>query len=128
MAAGQRGRATGLVLILVPVAALANLILISRFGALGAATAQLVTVLLGTLGAAVLAWQRFGPLIGSATLIRTAAAVAILALVDTHVTAISPWLPLKVLVLLGVYVLVLGTLKELRRDDMEALAIWRTAG
>jgi hypothetical protein len=45
--------------------------------------------------------------------------------VDRQIPLVGPWLLLKFFVLLGVYSVLLGLLKELSREDLKSFALWQ---
>ena len=128
MAAGKRYQSAGLLLLLLPVALLGNLVLIPKYGALGAAIALLGVLFLGTIVAAVRAYQRFGALIKGASLARIMAATAFMALLGTQITLAGPALLLEFAGLMLFYVLLLSLFKEIRWGDLKAFALWEKTG
>ena len=100
IALGQPGRAALLVLLLVPLAAGLNAVLIGARGAEGAAVAALLTALAGTLLSGRLLRRRLGPLVDGGTLARSALATALLAGV------LSLWSPPPVLIVVELLVAV----------------------
>jgi O-antigen/teichoic acid export membrane protein len=128
MAAGKYYLAAGFLLTLLPLGVLGNLVLIPQHGALGAALALLAIILLGTLIAAVWAYQRFGALIKKASLIRITAATVLTAWLSTQISLNRFGLLLEFAGFLVVYGLLLSLLKELCWDDLKAFALWEKPG
>ncbi len=125
LAAGQHYRAAGLLVALVPVAVAANLALVPRWGAVGAAAALATTIGLGAALAGARAFRRYGALIRAATLARVLAAALVVAALGTQISAGGLWLPVKLTALLGVYGGLLAALRELKWNDLSALVVWR---
>jgi stage V sporulation protein B len=124
MAAGKYYLPAGLLLILLPFAILGNLGLIPQYGALGAALTFLGILLIGTVVAAVCAYRRFGPLITRASVLRITAATALTALLSTQVSLTGFGLLCKFAGFLVTYGLLLSLFKEIRWNDLKALALW----
>jgi O-antigen/teichoic acid export membrane protein len=125
MVSGRYYYAASILLCLTPVALVCNVILVLQSGPLGAAIALMLTVCLGTLVAALLAYQRFGPLMRAETVARVMIAAALMTLIDTQIALVGPWLLLKFVVLLGLYIVFLSLLKELRQEDLKPFAVWQ---
>jgi O-antigen/teichoic acid export membrane protein len=128
MAAGKYYLAAGFLLVLLPLGVLGNLVLIPQYGALGAALALLAIILLGTIIAAVWAYQRFGALIKRASLLRITAATALMAWLSTQISLNRLGLLLEFAGCLVVYGLLLSLCKEIRWDDLKAFALWEKPG
>jgi O-antigen/teichoic acid export membrane protein len=125
IARGDATLAAGLAAALVPVALGANLLLLPGLGAMGSATALLVTGL-GLAGAtAFFVVRRFGPLLDLATFGRVALATIAMMLVATQVHLTGSWLLAKYAVLFGTYGGVLVLLGELTWSDLHPFALWR---
>ena len=112
-------------LVHIPVALLLNYMLISTWGAIGAATALVLTAGLMALITGVLVWQRFGTPIEVDTVSKVLLATALVAVVATQVPAGGTWLLVEYLFLLGLYILSLVLLRELTWDDFQIFALWR---
>jgi O-antigen/teichoic acid export membrane protein len=125
MASGKAGQSAGILLVLVPVAFALNLVLIPKFGAMGAASSLLITICLGTMVGAVVTYRRFGSLIRLATFGRASAATAVMTLASSQIPIAGAGLVMKLIVLLGFYFVVLSLLKEFSREDLNAFAFWR---
>jgi stage V sporulation protein B len=124
-AAGIYYQPVGVLLSLISLSLLLNFVLIPPFGAMGAATALVLTTSVGTIVAAVLAYRRFGSLVRLSTVTRVIGAAALMALVGQWIPGTSLWLLLKFGVLLGFYVLLLGLLREITWADLKAFALWQ---
>jgi O-antigen/teichoic acid export membrane protein len=124
MAAGKYYQPVGFLLILLLLALPGNLLLISQYGALGAAFAFLAIALLGTTVAAIWAYRQFGALIKRASVVRITAATALTALLSTQVPVSGLGLLLKFAGFLLAYGLLLSLFKEIRWDDLKAFALW----
>jgi PST family polysaccharide transporter len=117
MAAGRQ-RVTALVLVaFIPLVAIANGLLVPRFGPVGAA----VSLLAGMAGTAatvgVLAWKEFGPPFAAGTLARVAGAALVVAVPTLLWTAAGAWVLVKICLLGAAYLLVLWLLGEIGADD-----------
>jgi O-antigen/teichoic acid export membrane protein len=123
--AGKPYHAAGILLALIPIALLFNLLLIPKFGPLGAATALMLTTGLATLMAAFLAYQRFGPLLRLKTIVNVAASTAIITLISLWIPVMGFWFLLKFFILLIIYLLVLSLLRELSFKSLFRLLIFR---
>jgi O-antigen/teichoic acid export membrane protein len=106
-------------------ALLFNWIFIPQLGAMGASIALMLTVCLGATIAVILAYRRFGALIRPLTVARVIVATVLMVFVDRQIPLVGPWLLLKFFVLLGVYSVLLGLLKELSREDLKSFALWQ---
>ena len=93
--AGKPYHSAGVLLALIPIAILFNILLIPKFGALGAATALMLTVGLATMSAAFLAYQRFGPLLRLKTIVNVATSTAIIIFISLLMPVKGLWLFLK---------------------------------
>ena len=123
--AGKPYYSAGILLALIPIALLLNMLLIPKFGALGAATALTITTSLATVLAAVLAYQRFGRLFRLKTIIHVATATAVMIFISPLLPVIGPWLLLKFFVLLTIYVLVLSLFREVSLKKLLLFVRWR---
>jgi O-antigen/teichoic acid export membrane protein len=126
MAAGKHDQSATILLALIPVALLLNVVLISHFGAMGAATSLVVTVCLGTIVGSVLVYRQFGTWIRLSAAARVILATALVALIDTQIPISGSWVLAKIVALLGIYFLLLGLLKELTWQDLNAFALWQS--
>lgn len=124
MAIDKRRQAVGILLALVPVAIILNVLLIPRWGALGAASSLAFTIGAGTVAAMVATAREFGALVRPLTVVRVLAATAIVVLIGGQISLEGGWLVLKLLVLLGLYVAILGLLREVTREDLHPFAVW----
>jgi stage V sporulation protein B len=124
MAIHKRGTAVAILVALVPVAAVLNILLIPRWGAFGAALSLALTIVAGTVAAMLATAREFGALLAPLTLLRVGAATAVMLLIGAQVSITGPWLLVKLSALLGLYVVLLGVLKELTRQDLHPFALW----
>jgi len=127
-AAGKYYQSVGLALSLIPIALLLYFLLIPRFGAVGAATSLVLVVFLGTNIGALFAYRRFGSLIKLSSVVRILVATTVMALVGHQLPGFGLWLLPKFAGLLALYVLVLGLLKEVTREDLKLFALWQKDG
>jgi O-antigen/teichoic acid export membrane protein len=125
MAVDRRRTAVLLLLSLVPISLTLNAVLIPRWGGVGAAAALSGTLFLGTLLATVVATREFGALIRPLTVGRVVLATAAMLALGAQFHIQGPWLLLKLGLLLGVYVVLLGVLGELTRRDLHPFAVWQ---
>ena len=125
MATGKPWQVVWRLLLLVPVALLANLLLIPYAGAVGAALALALASGSGTMLIVLLTYRRFGALIPRASVVRIPVATVLTALLGSYIPVRGPWLILKGIVLMGGYAMLLGVLREIRWEDLRAVAFWR---
>jgi stage V sporulation protein B len=125
MAAGRYYYSAGILLALIPVALLLNIVLIPPFGPMGAVTALVMTIGLGTAAAAGLAARRYGSLIKLSTVGRVVAATALTAFLGVQISAVNFWVVVELAALLGVYTLLLCLLRELGWDDLRPFMLWQ---
>ena len=124
-AAGRYGQSVGLGLFLIPIALLLNFLLIPRFGPIGAASSLVLVVLLGTTLAAIFAYRRFGSLVRLSTMARVSLATTGMALVGQQIPSYGLLVLPKFVGLLALYLLLLGLLKEVEREDLKSLGLWQ---
>lgn len=127
MAAGKHYQSAGILVALVPLALLLNVALVPQLGATGAAISLVLTITLGAVVAAVLAYGRFGSLISLSTVTRVSVATALTAILGMQIPIGGPWVLVKFSVLPGVYIMLLSLLKELSWQDLRAFAMWQKA-
>jgi stage V sporulation protein B len=125
MAAGHYYHSAGTLLALIPVALFLNLLLVPPFGAMGAVTALVMTIGLGTGAATLLTARHYGSLIKLSTVGRVLAATALTALLGVQIAAVGFWVLAELAALLGVYALLLCLLRELGWDDLRSFALWQ---
>jgi len=125
IAQGSTHLATGLACLAIPLALGLNVVLVPPFGAIGAALSLLLTALFATVMSGWMLVRQFGCLIRFATLFNALAAAAIMGLIAPYIVLTGPWLVFKYLLLLGIYALTLLLLRELRSEDVAAVALWR---
>ncbi len=117
MAAGRQ-RIVALVLTsFIPVVAISNLLLIPRLGPMGAAVSLLIGMAGVTVVTGALAWRQFGPPLSLGTLVRVAAAAAVVAVPTMTIPFSGPLVLIEIVVLGAVYLIVLGLLGEIGMDD-----------
>jgi stage V sporulation protein B len=124
-AGGKYTQSVGLLSALIPAAMLLNTGLIPQFGAVGAATSLVLTSGIGAGTGAILVRRQFGVLIRPSTVVRVIVAIALVALVGTQIPLVGAGLLLKFFALLGGYVLLLSVLREIKREDLRAFALWQ---
>lgn len=110
---------------MIPVAVLLNVLLISQLGASGAAIAFMLTLLIATLLVGVAVALRFGSPVSLPVLLRVGAATAAVGLISTRFPVDVLWLIPKLGMLMLVYAVVLGLLRELTADDVRPFAVWK---
>lgn len=122
MARRRHAVAVSILASLLPLSIAANLILIPRFGAMGAAYSLLLTIGSGAIVAAVFAYREFGSLASKATVARVLLASGCMGIV-AHFVSVPQSLLLVELAGLGlVYGLCLLVTKEIRIDELRSLA------
>lgn len=117
LAAGKQHLAAIVVLIVLPVAAVANWTLIPALGPIGAAVSLVLGVAVGTIIAGTLTYRRFGGLARPRTLANVLLTVGVVALGSSLIHVGGGWLLLKMAVLEGIALLLLGLLGEVKRED-----------
>ncbi len=122
IARGDGRRLAAVALLHGPVAVAANLALVPRFGALGAAAALLLTALSLAATTGLLVRRRLGALLEPATAVNGALATAAMALAAVQAPAAVTWLPVKAAVLVGLYGAALVVLGELQWSDLRVVA------
>jgi O-antigen/teichoic acid export membrane protein len=125
MAANKYYLSAGILLVLIPFCMLFNVILIPKFGAVGAACSLVLTMFLGMVIAMVLVCRLFGSPMKLTTLTRVIVVTALTMLVGSQISLVGPWLLLKFVVLLGLYALFLSLFKELSWEDLKPFAVWQ---
>ena len=128
IAQGYPSLATSLAGIAIPVAIGLNVALVPSFGAFGAALSLVLTALFTAIMSGWMLMRQFGSLIRGSTLLKALTAATVMGLIAPYIELTGPWLVLKYLLLLGFYVLVLLLLRELGREDMAAVTLWRKKG
>jgi O-antigen/teichoic acid export membrane protein len=126
-ASGQPYLSGAPLFLLIPPALLLNIVLIPRYGAVGAAYASALTGLLGAIALGVLVYKRFGPLIQGRTFLNVMIAVALMAGVASQLAVTGPLSVLFYLGCLAIYGVGLVVLGEVTRRDLEPLGLWRSA-
>lgn len=124
MAAGALWQSAAIVVGLIPVVVTMSWILMGTMGAAGAALALAITMVAATLIASILTFRRFGTLVRPATVLRVAAATAIIGLISAYVSVVGIWLVLKLAVLLAAYLILLVLFREIGGDDLKPFAVW----
>jgi O-antigen/teichoic acid export membrane protein len=118
LAAGQNRWVVRLLAALIPLAVVANVILVGEFGAVGAAMGLAGTLGVGASGAIVMVSARFGSVVHVATLVRVLGATLIVATVDPWLDRLDLGLVVKLAFLVGLYGAVLAASGELRVRDL----------
>ena len=125
MAGGKPHQSAGILLVMIALGLPLNLVLIPQAGALGAASALVLTMCVGTVLVTLLAYWRFGPLIHKTTLTRVLVATGAVGLIGAHISVEGLWLLPKFIALVGAYTLLLSLLKEVGWNDLSALTLRR---
>ncbi|MEZ5290877.1 MAG: oligosaccharide flippase family protein [Vicinamibacterales bacterium] len=118
MAGGRRWMAAAVIVCVLPVMLAANVVLIPRFGAVGAGTSMVLSIALCTAATGALTYRAFGPVVRLATLARIAAAAAVAAAVSRLLPVAGPLVLVKTAALGLLYLGVLAALGEISRDDL----------
>lgn len=128
LAAGDRpGARLTFVLALLPTGLALNLLLIARYGAMGAAVAMLITMSLGALSGLYLVRRCLGVTAPLACVIRCAVAGTAVYALGRAFPGLTGWLlPVKMAVLGLIYAVGLFLLRELTPEDL--LGMWKTLG
>jgi O-antigen/teichoic acid export membrane protein len=101
------------------------MVLVPMYGLLGAALAMMMTMGMGTMLSGVLVYHRFSGLMRPSTLLKGVVGTAVMAIVGYQIPGSAFLLPLRYVSLLGLYVVVMVILGELRREDLQLFALWR---
>ncbi len=123
MAANRQVLSAGILVGLVPASVVMNMMLIPRFGAVGAACSLLVTIVLGTLVAIFAAARHFGTAGAPLTVARVGAAAALMTLIGMTVPLPEQWLVLKILIMLISYLAFLVITKEIRTSELTGFSV-----
>jgi len=123
MAANRRVLSAGILVGLVPASVVMNLLLIPRFGAVGAAFSLLATIVLGTLIAIFAAVRRFGTAGAPLTVARIGAAAVLMTLIGMTLPLPEQWLVLKILIMLISYLAFLVITKEIRPSELTGFSV-----
>jgi O-antigen/teichoic acid export membrane protein len=124
-ARGEPYRGGATVLLVIPLMTVLNVTLIGWWGPIGAAYSSALAGLSGAVILGVLVFRRFGPLVTRRTLLNIAVATTALVLV-ARLFPMRDSLPLVAYIAcLGTYSLTLVLLREVRRNDLEPLALWK---
>jgi O-antigen/teichoic acid export membrane protein len=115
---GIGGGLVGLMLLL-------SWVLIPRHGPLGAAYAMTITMGIGILLTGFTLSQRFGKVVRPSVCLKVLVATTCLGILAALISAPGALLPLLHIGLLGIYLLILALLGELRREDLRPFALWR---
>jgi O-antigen/teichoic acid export membrane protein len=125
-ARGEPYRGGVTLLLVVPLAAISNVVFIGWYGAVGAAYASALAGVTATVVLGVLVVRRFGPLFTWRTLSNTAVAATMTALLARQFAAAESHLVLAAFGCVAVYGLMLIVLREIRAADLEPFAFWRS--
>jgi O-antigen/teichoic acid export membrane protein len=118
LAAGQNRWVVRLLAALIPLAVVANIVLVGEFGAVGAAIGLAGTLSIGASGAIIMVSARFGSVVHVATLARVLGATLIVATADPWLDRLDLELVVKLALLVGLYGAVLAASGELRVRDL----------
>jgi O-antigen/teichoic acid export membrane protein len=110
---------------LLPVLIALNLVLIPSQGGVGAATASMIVLCVGTVIGAALAYKRFGNPIRWMTVWRVAGASLAVGAISTQLSVTGPWLVIKLGGLGLLYLLILWWGGELSKHDLKPFALWK---
>jgi O-antigen/teichoic acid export membrane protein len=124
-ARGESYLSAGLGLSLTMAMTFLSVVLVPEYRLLGAALAMMMTMGMGTLISGVLVYRRFGGLMSPSTLLKGVLATAVMVIVASQLPGSASMLPLRYVSLLGLYVVVMVILGELRREDLQPFALWR---
>ena len=127
LAAGEYSKVSLVQIFLMPIALLLNWLLISRFGGDGAALSLLATLMLGSTVAVLWTTRKYGFPIKVATLIRVTLATTVAAGLSSIWQADGFEIVFKLATLVILYASLLIVLRELGPDDMQPLAVWKSA-
>jgi len=125
MAYEKRRRAACIIASLIPVAVLLNFVLIPRWGAVGAAMSLTLTLVACTAVAMMATAREFGTLVRPLTLVRVVGATGFTLLVGLQTAALHLPVVIELCILMGIYVAVLGLVRELGPQDLHPFAFWR---
>ncbi len=125
VAAGKPGLCLAALVPWLPVNIGLNLFLVPRYELLGAASATVITGTLAAVTVLVLVWREFGVLFSWPSLLRILAAAVVVYTVGLFIPASGVLVLVKLLGLLGVYLLLLMVTGELTRRDLAPLIFWR---
>ena len=125
MAFEKRRQAVCILASLVPVAVVLNLLLIPRWGALGAAMALTFTMVGGAVVGLIATAREFGALVKPLTLVRVVGASSVTVLLGTQSAVLELPVFWDLCLLMGVYVGFLWLSKEIGPQDLHPFAFWR---
>jgi O-antigen/teichoic acid export membrane protein len=112
-------------LLMIPLAILVNVVLVRRYGAVGAAYGSALAGLLSAAVLGVFVVRQFGRLMTFRTFANLAAATGLMIVAATQLGALDSLPALTIVVSLGVYAASLVVLKELSPNDMVHFAFWK---
>ncbi len=110
---------------LIPFALLLNIVLISLYGAMGAAVSVILTGTGGATVLGILVHRHTGLLITRSALIKVVIAAVLMILIAPQFSLRGPMLLLEYGVLFGVYAGALAFLGELKWKDLQPVMLWR---
>jgi O-antigen/teichoic acid export membrane protein len=126
MAIGRQRLVAALAVSIVPAVWLGNLVLIPRFGPMGAVASMMAGLALGAAIMGILAWRSFGPVFRPGTLVRVMLAGLVVEATSAAFDARGPAVLLKISVLLVIYLFVLLASREVTWKEL-GLRTRRTA-
>jgi O-antigen/teichoic acid export membrane protein len=127
-ARGEPYRGGTTLAVVIPAAVALNLLLIPRYGPMGAAYASGLAGLAGTAALGVQVFRRCGAFVAGRTFLNIVLASGAAVMIARQL-AIRAWHPFVVCGAgLTVYAAVLLVLRELRQEDVEPLAFWKWSG
>jgi O-antigen/teichoic acid export membrane protein len=127
-ARGEPYRGGTTLAVVIPAAVALNLLLIPRYGPMGAAYASGLAGLAGTAALGVQVFRRCGAFVAGRTFLNIVLASGAAVMIARQL-AVRAWHPFVVCGAgLTVYAAVLLVLRELRQEDVEPLAFWKWSG
>jgi O-antigen/teichoic acid export membrane protein len=126
-AAGHHRRIVAFLGALIPLAVVTNVVLVGRFGALGAAVGLAGILGVGAAGAIALALVRYGAIVRLPTLVRVLSGILVVAVADPWLDLTGAWLVVKLAILAALYGVVLVVSGEVSIKDLGAFGRWRTS-
>ncbi len=122
IAGGLPAASAATALCLVPLGLCTGILFVMQGGAEGAALSAAITMAVGTLLAGILVRRSIGPVLLPSTLIRVGLATALMTIVGMHFDYRGLGLLVECALLLVFYLVLLGLLGELKREDLKMIA------
>jgi O-antigen/teichoic acid export membrane protein len=126
MAGGRFALSAGVLVALVPVLYAANVVLIPRDGAVGAAAASMLVLGLGALTATGLAWRYLSAPVSLRTAVRIGAACLVIGVLCAQIPVSGWWLVVKNGGLAVLYLMLLWVTGEVSVSDLRPFALWKS--